>query len=468
MQNKTYTGKFEIYEKIIQEMALVYRHDKRPWLIGYSGGKDSTLLCCLVMEMLNRLEPYQRNKTVYIVSSDTMVENPIVKDYMKRMSDMIKKAGEPLGIKADIIHPEIPDTFWSRVIGLGYPTPEAPGFRWCTEKLKIHPMNKYTLDTIKNNGEVVLLLGVRKAESTYRANNIRSREIEGKLLVPHSDIENAYVYNPLTEIPNEKVWDFLLKDDAKAPWGSDNKYLFSLYQGENLGEEQSVIGEIDKDKIPVTGNSRFGCWICTMVKEDKSLKAFIDKGEEWLIPLRDFRNWLLELRSNPAKRENKRRNGQVYIKSDGAFGQGPFTMEARVEILRRLLALEEEYRKQERFKNLELITLEELKYIDKTWDDEGDLSRRTLVDLYYEIKGNRLPWDDYKIPVFSEEVIDEIKFQCKENNIEFELISKLIVEIEANKNYTKGNKVAKAFDRIINQGWLHHETIQKGLRHEDQ
>ena len=456
-----YTGEFQVFEDIIQEMALVYRHDKRPWLIGYSGGKDSTLLCCLVMEMLQRLTPYQRHKTVYIVSSDTMVENPIVKNYMHRMSAMINATGKELKVKADIIYPEVADTFWSRVIGLGYPTPEAPGFRWCTERLKIHPMNKYTLDTIKTNGQVVLLLGVRKAESTYRANNIRSREIEGKILVPHTDIEGAHVYNPLTEIPNELVWKFLLKDNSRTPWGSDNKYLFSLYQGENLGEEQSVIGEIDKDKIPVTGHSRFGCWICTMVKEDKSLKAFIDRGETWLEPLRDFRNWLMELRSTPSARETKRRNGQMYKKADGEYGLGPFTMASRVEILRRLLQLEVDY-------NFELITIEELKYIDKTWDDEGDLSRRTLVDLYYEIKGKHLPWDDYKVPVFSEEVIDEIKKQCAENNVEFELISKLIVEIEANKNYTKGSRVTKAFDRIINQGWLHYETIQKGLNHEDQ
>ena len=456
-----YTGEFQVFEDIIQEMALVYRHDKRPWLIGYSGGKDSTLLCCLVMEMLQRLTPYQRHKTVYIVSSDTMVENPIVKNYMHRMSAMINQAGNELKVKADIIYPEIADTFWSKVIGLGYPTPEAPGFRWCTERLKIHPMNKYTLDTIKTNGQVVLLLGVRKAESTYRANNIRSREIEGKILVPHTDIEGAHVYNPLTEIPNELVWKFLLKDDSLTPWGSDNKYLFSLYQGENLGEEQSVIGEIDKDKIPVTGHSRFGCWICTMVKEDKSLKAFIDRGETWLEPLRDFRNWLIELRSTPSARENKRRNGQMYKKADGEYGLGPFTMESRVEILRRLLQLEVTY-------DFDLISLEELKFIDKTWDDEGDLSRRTLVDLYYEIKGKHLPWDDYKVPVFSEEVIDEIKKQCEENNVEFELISKLIVEIEANKNYTKGSRVTKAFDRIINQGWLHFETIQRGLNHEDQ
>ena len=456
-----YTGEFQVFEDIIQEMALVYRHDKRPWLIGYSGGKDSTLLCCLAMEMLQRLTPYQRHKTVYIVSSDTMVENPIVKNYMHRMSAMINATGKELKVKADIIYPEVADTFWSRVIGLGYPTPEAPGFRWCTERLKIHPMNKYTLDTIKTNGQVVLLLGVRKAESTYRANNIRSREIEGKILVPHTDIEGAHVYNPLTEIPNELVWKFLLKDNSRTPWGSDNKYLFSLYQGENLGEEQSVIGEIDKDKIPVTGHSRFGCWICTMVKEDKSLKAFIDRGETWLEPLRDFRNWLIELRSTPSARETKRRNGQMYKKADGEYGLGPFTMASRVEILRRLLQLEVDY-------NFELITIEELKYIDKTWDDEGDLSRRTLVDLYYEIKGKHLPWDDYKVPVFSEEVIDEIKKQCAENNVEFELISKLIVEIEANKNYTKGSRVTKAFDRIINQGWLHFETIQRGLNHEDQ
>ena len=455
-----YIGEFEVFENIIQEMSMVYQHDNRPWMIGYSGGKDSTLLCCLVMEMLQRLPKEKINKTVYIVSSDTMVENPIVRDYMHKMSDMINKAGEPLKIKADIIYPKTEDTFWCKVIGLGYPTPEAPGFRWCTERLKIHPMNKYTLDTIKNNGEVVLLLGVRKAESVYRANNIRSREIEGKILVPHNDIENAYVYNPLTEIPNEIVWNFLLKGDAISPWGSNNKYLFSLYQGENLGEEQSVIGEIDKDKIPVTGNSRFGCWICTMVKEDKSLKAFIDRGETWLNPLREYRDWMLNLRSNPDAREKKRRNGTVYRKSDGELGLGPFTLETRKEMLRKLLLLENET-------GLSLITVEELKVIDSMWDKEGDLTRRCLVDIYHEIKGEKLAWDEYKVPVFPEEVIKEVEKQCGESDIPFELISKLIIEIEANKNYTRGSMVTKSFDRVLNQGWLHFDNIEKGLKNEN-
>lgn len=455
-----YAGEFEVFENIIQEMSLVYQHDQRPWMIGFSGGKDSTLLCCLVMEMLQRLTPDKRNKTVYIVTSDTMVENPIVRDYMHKMSDLIGQNGKKLRIQSDMIYPKVEDTFWCKVIGLGYPTPEPPGFRWCTDRLKIQPMNAYTYETIRNNGEVILLLGVRKAESTYRANNIRAREIEGKLLVPHDDIKNAYIYNPLTEIPNEEVWKFLLKDDGLSPWGSDNKYLFSLYQGENLSEEQSVIGEIDKEKIPVTGNSRFGCWICTMVKEDKSLQTFIDRGETWLLPLRNFRNWLMGLRSDPNAREYKRRNGSVYRKLDGTIGQGPFTMETRKEMLRRLLQLEEET-------GFSLITIDELKQIDLLWDNEGDLSRRSLVTIYSLVKGKQLPWDEYKLPVFPDDIIVELRRLCEENDIEFELIAKLIIEIEANKNYTNASMIPRAFDRVINQGWLHFESIEKGLRNEN-
>ena len=444
------------YNEIIEEMEYVYLHDNRPWMIGFSGGKDSTLLCSLVFEMLKNLSSERLHKKVYIVSSDTMVENPIVCEYMHKMSSLINEAGKSLKVEAHIIYPKIENTFWSKVIGLGYPTPEAPGFRWCTERLKIDPMNSFTNDTIKNNGEIVLLLGVRKAESTYRANGIRSREVEGKLLVPHPAIANAYVYNPLTEIPNADVWGYLLRHNGITPWGSNNKYLFSLYQGENLGEELSVVGEIDKDKIPITGNSRFGCWICTMIKEDKSLKNFIDHGESWLIPLREYRNWLIELRSTPSAREDKRRNGSVYLMENGEFGKGPFTMETRKEMLRRILQLEIDT-------GLSLITIEELRMIDRLWENEGDLSRRALVDIYYDIKGEQLPWDEYKTPIYSDEVICRIKELCNAKGIEFEMISKLIVEIEKNKYFTKGNKVGKAFDRVMNQGWLHYESIKEGI-----
>ena len=199
--------RFNVFEEIIEEMTLVYRHDNRPWLIGYSGGKDSSLLVSLVVETVSRLSESERTKKIFVVTSDTGVENPTVKSYMHSSSAKINEFSQRsnANIKAEIIYPDICQSFWSLVIGLGYPTPEPPGFRWCTERLKILPMNRYTNSIIEQYGEVVILLGVRKAESLTRRRSISSREIEGKLLIPHSDIQQAYVYNPLTEIPNELV-----------------------------------------------------------------------------------------------------------------------------------------------------------------------------------------------------------------------------------------------------------------------
>ena len=455
-------NKFQVFEEIIEEMTYVYKHDNRPWLIGYSGGKDSSLLVSLVVETVMRLPAKERTKKVFIVSSDTGVENPIVKRYMHNSSNKINEFSKSINanIQAEIIYPDVTQSFWSLVIGLGYPTPEPPGFRWCTERLKILPMNRYTNALIERFGEVVLLLGVRKAESLSRKRSITSREIEGKLLTPHTDIAKAYVYNPLTEIKNELVWEYLLKDDGVSPWGGDMKYLFNLYQGEDLGEEQSVVGQVDKDKIPVTGNSRFGCWCCTIVKVDKSLQRFIDKGSKELEPLREFRDWLVSIRQNPEFRDNKRRNGKVYQKSNGQYGFGPFKLSARQEILRKLLILQKET-------GFDLITDEELKMIDTIWDAEGDLTRRKLVDIYYEVYGTRLKWDEYKEPLYDLEIINEIKKAAEDSEIPFELITKLIVMINSNKYIAKSAKLKKEFDRLINQEWIHFENIKEGFYDED-
>ncbi len=459
-----YTGEFEVFENIIREIMVVYMHDERPWLIGYSGGKDSTLLVSLVYEATKRLKELGSylTKKIYVITSDTMVENPIVKKYMHSSSENINTAAnnDNIPIEAHIIYPEPERTFWSRIIGLGYPTPEPPGFRWCTDRLKIMPMNKFVNERIEESGEIVILLGVRKGESIARQKTITAREIEGKLLNMHNDIPNAYVYNPITEVPNNLVWEFLLKDDAKSPWGTDMKYLFNLYQGENLGEEQSVLGEIDRDKIPVTGNSRFGCWCCTMVKEDKSLQNFIDKGARELIPLRDFRNALLEMRNDPSMRDTKRRNGSIYKRSDGSLGMGPFTLEARRIILEKLLELENKT-------GMELITIEELKTIDKMWDEEGDLSCRKLVDTYSKVKGKKLPWDEYKVSRFDKASIETMNEIALKYDIPAELITKLIVSVDNSKNLTNSNKLQKSFDQIISQGWLHYDTVKEVIEGEN-
>ena len=197
-----------------------------------------------------------------------------------------------------------------------------------------------------------------------------------------------------------------------------------------------------------------------MVKEDKSLQNFIEHGSSELIPLREFRNWIVELRANPEARDWRRRNGTVYLNSDGEFGRGPFTLESRKEILRRLLALQKET-------GFKLITIEELKTIDKMWEDEGDLSRRALVDIYFEVMNERLPWDQYKHAKYDESTVNNMKSLCEKYNVPFDLVARLLISVDNTKFYTRSSVSAREVEKIMNQGWLHYENIQEGLENEN-
>lgn len=453
----------DIIEEILNEMEMVYLHDNKPWIIGYSGGKDSTTVCQLVFTMLLRLPQEKRIKPVYIVSSDTMVENPIIVDYLREMSQMIGESARKQGLPvyAHMVLPKLDETFWTLVIGRGYPTPEPPGFRWCTDRLKINPSNRFIKERVENDGEVVILLGVRKAESSARARRIEGRQIVGKLLNKHEVIDGAYVYNPITELTTEEVWYVLLNsNNGITPWGSDNNFLLSLYKSEDGGECPFTIGDAkDETNSPSCGNTRFGCWVCTMVKEDKSLKGFIESGERWLIPLREFRDWLISIRNASEYRDIKRRDGGVYQKKDGSLGFGPFTLQGRKKILEKLLETEIEI-------DIQLITEDELKVIDEIWDNEGDLSKRMLVDTYKGIKGKALPWDKYKKPLIDKSTLESLKQYCDEYGIQFELISKLFISINSNKYITRKPVLKESFEKIINETWLHYHHIKEGFDNE--
>ena len=170
----------------------------------------------------------------------------------------------------------------------------------------------------------------------------------------HETIQDAYVYNPIVELTTEDVWDVLLRlDGGKTPWGTDNSELVSLYADADSGE-CPFAGIHAGGQTQSCGNSRFGCWVCTVVKEDKSLNGFIRSGHRELIPLAEFRKWLMSIRDIPEYREKKKRNGSIYKDKDGNIGYGPFTWEARKMILSELIKTQQKM-------NYELITIDELK-----------------------------------------------------------------------------------------------------------
>ncbi|AEB76747.1 DNA phosphorothioation system sulfurtransferase DndC [Clostridium botulinum] len=521
---------------ILEEMKMVYKNDTRPWVIGYSGGKDSTTVVQLVFMMLQSLAPNERHKDIYVISSDTLIENPIVLGFLKQNSKLINDGAKVQGLPlyTYMVQPDYNNTYWTNIIGKGLPTPTSIRFRWCTERLKIKPSNKFIEDKVKENGEVVVLLGVRKSESIARGIRIKNREIEGYLLTPHVTLENTYVYNPIVELTTDDVWDILLSNNGNTPWGTNNNDLFRLYMGADSGECPFTVTN-DKE-TPSCGNSRFGCWICTVVNKDKSLTGFIENGEDWLQPLLDFRSWILTIRNKHEYRLTYRRDGNhyykkvyldkipllknytlnddyIFIDNNGEYyidlkisktmlredssltsenndkiylellpindnfqidsqkiysddkgnfinvlGYGPFNFKARKLILEKLLKIQklinEEY-------EIELITKEELEAIDKIWDNEEDLTCRTLVELYTEVIGEKLPWDDYKKPILDNDALNEIKTLCNKHKIDQDLINKLLIETNKYKHFTNKTTLNKSISKILNQRHLHKAIIEE-------
>ncbi len=470
----------------LKEMEMVYLNDDRPWIIGYSGGKDSTVVVQLVYKMLKNLRKEKRNKKVYIVSSDTLIENPVIIDHLIETCKLIEKSAikDELPLEVHIVHPEYEDSFWTNVIGKGYPTPKSATFRWCTSRLKIDPSNSFIEEKIEENGEVVVLLGVRKDESEARRGSIEQREISGYILNPHHSLRNAYVYSPISELRTDEVWTLLLENNGVNPWGGSNELLFELYKDGDGGECPFIMIKTDdknKIKTPSCGTTRFGCWICTVVNDDKSLLGFVETGNyDWLIPLVEFREWILDVRENREYRAKKQRTGRIYrLKKDldnltqeekeefieegydiqiddsgeeyfWVRGLGPFNYEGRKLILRKLLQTQKEM-------GMQLIREEELKEIENIWAREFDIRKTELIKIYYEETGKELPWAKYNQPIFSEEIIENIDKTIKEYNIDKELYSRLLIIADDNKLYNNKSKFRKDLNRLLNQQWLHKE-----------
>lgn len=314
--------KKEIVERIdfaIAKIKKQYLSDKEsyPWLIGYSGGKDSSCTAQLTFKALIELqkEGYKLNRKIYIFSSDTMIENPLVKEIIEENIKLINKKSRELGlpIEALILRPAVDRTFWVNIIGRGYPTPNTM-FRWCTDRLKIEPANAFVKKCIDKNGEVIMVLGVRDGESGTRDRVLRTHTIEGEMLMKHTTMVNAYIFAPIRHFNTVDVFTYLAAYDS--PWESDNRKLFAFYEESGGGECPVFVSESDKTSSNACGNTRMGCWVCTVVSKDKSLSGFIATGYyDFLKPLLEYRNWLTSIRDDEDYRCHYRNNGSVYTKA---------------------------------------------------------------------------------------------------------------------------------------------------------
>ena len=148
---------------------------------------------------MTNMNPEEWVKPIFIISSDTLVETPVVVDQINKTLKLISQKAKELSlpIYTEKVKPKVEDTFWVNLIGKGYPAPSR-NFRWCTERMKIKPANIFVIDQAAKYGEVVMVLGARKSEGMSRAQVLskQSRKIAGNILRRHSQPQpRLYVYS---------------------------------------------------------------------------------------------------------------------------------------------------------------------------------------------------------------------------------------------------------------------------------
>lgn len=449
----------EDIKTLTAEIQELYCLDSIPFVLGYSGGKDSTTVLQLIWNAIAALPPEKRTKTIHVISTDTLVENPIVSAWVRNSLERMKAAAleQGLPIQPHLLQPEIKDTFWVNLIGRGYPAPRNQ-FRWCTARLKINPANHFTREMVRASGEIILVLGTRKAESTKRATTMKKHQA-GRVrdhLSPNASLPNSLIYTPIEDWRNDEVWIYL--NQWQNPWGNSNKDLFTMYRGATADNECPLV--IDTS-TPSCSDSRFGCWVCTMVSQDKSMEAMIqnDEEKEWMQPLLDIRNDLDE-KNDRDRRDFRRLSGNVQLFERNLDGEisvepipGPYTKEWRETWLLRVLTAQTEIRQTapEQVRDITLITPEELSEIRRIWLEDKHEFDDSLPRIYRLATGKPFrdarPGSENSLLGSDEwSVLEEI---CNDDAMHLELMAKLLDTERQYRTMARRNGIYDALEKCF-------------------
>ncbi|GJD16140.1 hypothetical protein RIVM261_010960 [Rivularia sp. IAM M-261] len=445
----------EVIEALTQEIQELYSLDAIPWVIGYSGGKDSTATLQLIWDAIAKLPISKRQKVIHVITTDTLVENPIVASWVRNSLIQMKKAAteQQMPFEPHLLTPEIAQTYWVGLIGKGYPAPRHK-FRWCTGRLKIDPSNHFIRDVVRASGEAIVVLGTRKTESLNRALIMAKREARRvrERVSPHPSLINSQLYTPIEDWRTDEVWLYLMQ--WQNPWGYSNKDLFAMYRGATADNECPLVVDTS---TPSCGSSRFGCWVCTLVDSDKSLTAMIqnDEEKEWLQPLVDFR-LELDIEHDRHKRDFRRIWGEVQLFERNVNGEtsvepipGPYTKYWREYWLRRLLEAQTEVRRTAPagMRDIYLITPEEISEIRRIWLQEKHEFDDSVPRIYKEVTGEDFkdprPGAGYSLLGSDEwEVLEEL---CGDDAMHLELMAKLL---DTEYQYRKRGRRVGIYDAL--------------------
>ena len=213
-----------------------------------------------------------------------------------------------------------------------------------------------------------------------------------------------------------------------APWGGKHKELQTLYRNANTdGDCPLVIDET----TPSCGQSRFGCWVCTVVSRDKSMEGLVLNGDDWMEPLMEFRDVLIRTRNDRAYREMRRRTDSPF-KEEDPDTWGPYTPATRAQFLTMLLKAQRGIQATQG-EDMQLISHQELVAIQLTWYRDGIFNYK-VADIYNQINEQQIDMSKHEEKFKREEQL--LRDVCADAPGDFELIQELLT-LQKNKSLMK-------------------------------
>lgn len=290
----------ETPEAIALEAIGAFMEAGRPAIVLFSGGKDSSVLLNLALTAADEQVRRGRRPLVVIAHSDVGVENPeiqrLVAGEIAKASRFAREHGVTAVVR--VAKPAFWDSFPVRVIG-GRALPTFPDSRRdCQTDLKRLPNQRELVQierelTAKGWQKPVLMTGVRRDESVVRAAGVQGRGERSVSL--WTDKEGRLRLTPLLDWAVDDVWQYLgLANASVIPSYSRFEETMQTYQAAG-GSSCVVVADAEMQKHSKPCSSRFGCWVCTAVREDKSLRQMIETDRDrygYLAPLAALRDFI--------------------------------------------------------------------------------------------------------------------------------------------------------------------------------
>lgn len=361
------------YTELIHELKVSYLDPTTigyPIAVAYSGGKDSTLVVKAYIEMLEALPAYQRVRPVHILSCDTGLEFPnIIENLVSNCQEIQEYAlVKNLPVTVHLLQPEVSQKYFPLLVGLGYLPPRRMT-KWCVQRLKINVTQAIIRKLALEFECCIVVLGTRESESVSRSNSIRkhsngNERYNSRANMVKSDnqlqVIRQLVYQTIRYFSTNAVWNAFEKDGF--PWGLGYSRMKKLYK--DASGECPLVADTSKQG---TCGGRYGCYLCTLISEDKAMLSLLQNGYGWMKPIHDYRKFMISLAENPNMREQfmyDRKSGKILKeKSQGGFNKkGRRLLFSKLMKLRELIA-----RTKPADLQFEVISDEEIEQIQKYW-----------------------------------------------------------------------------------------------------